>query len=159
VRGQGNDPGRSLVEQRATAGPAMMTEQWQQMYAPQQVVLPDGCSMWPEELAAEVFFHDCPPVQVPAAVHQLRPQGSLPVREKTPLTAFPEVPAEYILCTDDRTVSPAWSREAARLRLGVTPRELAGGHSPFLAQPATLADLLVGLADEHGLPARRASPT
>ena len=152
------DPGRSLVEQRATTDAATMTEQWQQTYVPQQVALPDGRSAWPDEVAAEVFYHDCPPVEVPAALRRLRPQGSLPMRERTPLTAWPEVPAEYVLCTGDRVVSPAWSREAARRRLGVTPRELAGGHSPFLAQPATLADLLVALADEHGLLATIASP-
>jgi pimeloyl-ACP methyl ester carboxylesterase len=151
------DPGRSLVEQRAT-DPEMMTAQWRETYAPRQVALPDGRVEWPDEVAAEVFYHDCPPAEVPAAVRLLRPQASMPMRERTPLTAWPEVPAEYILCTEDRAVSPAWSRDVARRRLGVTPRELAGGHSPFLAQPGRLADLLVALADEHGLPATAASP-
>lgn len=152
------DPGRSLVEQRGATDAAVMTEQWRETYAPQQVLMPNGCSQWPEELAADVFYHDCPPAEIPAAVRSLRAQASLPMRERTPLTAWPEVPAEYILCTGDRVVSPAWSREAARRRLGVTPRELAGGHSPFLAQPATLADLLVALADEHGLLAALTAP-
>jgi pimeloyl-ACP methyl ester carboxylesterase len=150
------DPGRSLVEQRATETD-MMTEQWRKTYAPRQVALPDGCAKWPDEVAADVFYHDCPPDEVPAAVQRLRPQASLPMRERTPLTGWPEVSAEYILCTDDRAVSPAWSRAAARRRLGITPRELTGGHSPFLAQPRRLADLLVALADEHGLLATAAS--
>jgi pimeloyl-ACP methyl ester carboxylesterase len=152
------DPGRSLVEQRTTTDADMMTEQWRETYSPRQVALPDGRAEWPDEVAAEVFYHDCPPTEVPAAVHQLRPQASLPMRERTPLTAWPGVAAEYILCTDDRVVSPAWSRDVARRRLGVTARELAGGHSPFLAQPLRLADLLVALADEHGLLATASSP-
>jgi pimeloyl-ACP methyl ester carboxylesterase len=151
------DPGRSLVEQRATETD-MMTRQWRETYTPRQVALPDGRAEWPDEVAAEVFYHDCPPAEIPAAVRRLRPQGSLPIRERTPMTAWPEVPAEYILCTDDRVVSPAWSRDAARRRLGVTPRELTGGHSPFLAQPGRLADLLVAVANEHGLPATAAPP-
>jgi pimeloyl-ACP methyl ester carboxylesterase len=150
------DPGRSLVEQRTTEAD-MMTEQWRETYTPRQVGLPDGLAIWPDEVAAEVFYHDCQPAQVSAAVQQLRPQGSLPMRERTPLTAWPEVAAEYILCTDDRVVAPAWSRGVARRRLAVTPRELPGGHSPFLAQPGRLADLLVALADEHGLPATAVS--
>jgi pimeloyl-ACP methyl ester carboxylesterase len=151
------DPGSSLVEQRATETD-MMTEQWRENYAPRQVALSGGLAEWPDEVAAEVFYHDCPPAEVPAAVQQLRPQASLPMRERTPLTGWPDVSAEYILCTEDRVVSPAWSRDVARRRLGVTPRELTGGHSPFLAQPGRLADLLVALADEHGLLKAAASP-
>jgi hypothetical protein len=37
--------------------------------------------------------------------------------------------------------------------LGVKPRELPGGHSPFLARPAALADELLAAAAAHGLAA------
>src|SRR5947207_2316182 len=62
-----------------------------------------------------------------------------------PLAAMPLVPSDYIVLREDATLSPAWCRQAARDRLGVEPRELPGGHSPFITQPVELADLLVGL--------------
>lgn len=58
-----------------------------------------------------------------------------------------DLPAEQA----DRVISPAWSRHTARQRLGVTARELPGGHSPFLAQPAALADELLSAVAAHGL--------
>jgi pimeloyl-ACP methyl ester carboxylesterase len=75
----------------------------------------------------------------------------VPLGERTPLAAWPDVPAEYILCREDRMVSPVWSRQAARQRLGVTARELDGGHSPFLAQPAVLAGELLSTTQAHAL--------
>lgn len=146
------DPGRSLLEQQQSAErPAMMTADWNERYVPARTVLPDGRTQWPEELALEAFYHDCPPEVARWATGQLRPQGTLPMREPTPLAAWPAVPAEYILGEEDRAVSPAWSRQAARERLGVTARELPGGHSPFLARPAALADELLAAAGAHGL--------
>ena len=68
-----------------------------------------------------------------------------------PLTSWPGAPAEYILCAGDRVFAPGWSRRVAAQRLGVTARELPGGHSPFLARPALLADELLAAATAHGL--------
>ena len=48
-----------------------------------------------------------------------------------------------IVASEDRAIDPAWSRVAARERLGVDAVEVPGGHSPFLARPAELADVLV----------------
>lgn len=103
------------------------------------------------EVARELFYHDCPPEEAARAVELLRPQGRVPLREQTPLGAWPGVPAEYILCREDRMVLPDWSRRIARQRLGVTARELDGGHSPFLARPAALADELLSAARAHAL--------
>ena len=111
----------------------------------------DGRVEWPPELAREIFFHDCSPAEISDALAHMRPQGAAPMRERTPLAAWPAVPAEYILCTEDRVVSPAWSRQVAPERLGVHPRELGGGHCPMLAQPSSLADELVAIAQAHGL--------
>jgi hypothetical protein len=58
-----------------------------------------------------------------------------------PLDRLPDVPATYILCTEERAVRPDWSRATAA-RIGADVIELPGGHSPFLAQPAALADVL-----------------
>src|SRR5712691_978673 len=43
---------------------------------------------------------------------------------------WPNVPASYIFCREDRTVRPEWARKAARERLGVAVIELPGGHRP-----------------------------
>ena len=145
------DPGRSIMEQQAADRPDMMTAAWREHYLPRHTVLPDGRTQWPPEATPEVFYQDCPPEAVTRALGQLRPQGMLPLREPTPLAAWPDVPVEYILGQEDRVISPAWSRYTARQRLGVTARELPGGHSPFLAQPAALADELLSAAAAHGL--------
>ena len=74
---------------------------------------------------------------------RLRPQARKPSVEASPLVAWPEVPSVSVLCRDDAAIDPAWSRQAARERLGVDALELDGHHSPFLSRPAELADLLV----------------
>ena len=114
---------------------------------------PDGSASCPEERAVELFYHDCPADRARWAAGLLRRQNWRVSQEITPLAAFPDVPASSILCTGDRVVDPAWSRAAAQGVLGVRPIELSGGHSPFLAQPARLADVLHGLATDS----RRAS--
>lgn len=69
-----------------------------------------------------------------------------PELEPCPLAGWPDAERTYVLCREDRAVSPAWSRRAAWERLGVEPLELPGSHSPFLSRPAALAALLDGVA-------------
>lgn len=89
--------------------------------------------------ATEIFFHDASPELAAWAAGKLRPQSYLVMNEVTPLTEWPAVRSDYILCRDDHALSPAWARQAARERLGVEAVELDGGHSPFLTRPAELA--------------------
>src|SRR5229473_5151235 len=67
----------------------------------------DGSASWPERGAIEVFFHDCIPEVAQAAARKLRPQYWKVTQEVTPLRQWPSVAAAYIVCTDDRMVSPA----------------------------------------------------
>jgi pimeloyl-ACP methyl ester carboxylesterase len=134
-------PGLSLIEQ---------LRQEPQILAPGFAGAPgrdeEGRSFWPDEAAAvRALYHDCTPADASAAVARLRAQGRPPNVEPCPLAALPEVPCAYVLGRDDRVISPAWSRTAARERLGVRAVELPGGHSPFLARPAALADALTAL--------------
>ena len=46
-----------------------------------------------------------------------------------------------MLCRDDRIIDAGWARAAAPRR-APSVVELPGDHSPFLARPAALADLL-----------------
>ena len=107
---------------------------------------PDGSASMPEEGAIEVFFHDCAPDVAVAAARQLRRQYWKITNEVTPLRAWPSVRTAYIVCNEDRMVSPAYGRRAARLQLGIDPIELPGGHSPFLSRPRDLAQTLVRTA-------------
>jgi hypothetical protein len=86
------------------------------------------------------------PEDVAWAFARLRPQAGAPRREPCPLTSWPPGDRAYILCREDHAISPAWSRRAARERLGVEAIELEGSHSPFLSRPATLAEVLDRLA-------------
>ena len=108
---------------------------------------PDGSVWFRDEAAArDVFCHDCAPEDVHWAFAHLRPQAAAPRREPCPLSAWPPGERSYILCREDRAVSPVWSRRAARERLDVEPVELDGSHSPFICRPSVLAGVLDRLA-------------
>ncbi|OYO00670.1 hypothetical protein CGZ95_08555 [Enemella evansiae] len=142
--------GDSLAGQRA-AGHQVMTEQWLTEYLPQQVRLPDGRTEWPAELAREIFYHDvADPALVEAALAELRPQAMTPLTEVTSLQEWPSVPMDYLACADDRVVSAAAGSALARQRLGIEPRRMPGGHSPFLARPEELVDRLLEVAEQQG---------
>ncbi|MFH7026523.1 MAG: alpha/beta fold hydrolase [Heteroscytonema crispum UTEX LB 1556] len=97
-----------------------------------------------EAVARDFLFHDCQPEVVHWATSKLRNHKSpAHIFDIFPLEALPDVEYTYIVCADDRTISPAWSRYAARKRLGVEAIELPGGHCPYLSRPAHLADVLL----------------
>jgi pimeloyl-ACP methyl ester carboxylesterase len=107
----------------------------------------DGSVRYRDEAAVrDVFCHDCTAEDVRWAFTHLRPQAAAPRREPCPLSAWPAGDRAYILCREDRAISPEWSRRAARERLGVDPIELEGSHSPFISRPAALAAVLDRLA-------------
>jgi pimeloyl-ACP methyl ester carboxylesterase len=93
--------------------------------------------------ARSLFYSDVPTDVATWAVERLRPQAFTVMREPSPLGSWPDVPVESIVCGTDRTVNPEWSRDIARSQLGVRPIEIGGGHSPFLARPTELVDILI----------------
>jgi pimeloyl-ACP methyl ester carboxylesterase len=136
-------PGRSLDEQIAAEpgiyAPGYATHPGRRVHA-------DGSASWADqESVREVFYHDCAPADVGWAWPRLRRQAGAPRVEPCPLAAWPAVPCVSIIGREDHAINPAWSRRAARERLGVDAIELAGSHSPFLGRPAELAALLDGL--------------
>jgi pimeloyl-ACP methyl ester carboxylesterase len=96
------------------------------------------------DIARATMFGDCAEADARAAFARLRPQASTPYFAPCSLTSFPAVPATSVVTADDRIVNPAWSRRAAAERLGVRAVELPGSHSPQIAQPEAIADILVG---------------
>jgi pimeloyl-ACP methyl ester carboxylesterase len=100
-----------------------------------------------DQLALEFLFHDCSPERSKWALSTMSLMfARQAILEICPLSALPAVPSSYIVCTEDRTIQPQWSRRAARDRLGVTAIELPGGHCPYVSRPAELADALAALA-------------
>jgi pimeloyl-ACP methyl ester carboxylesterase len=125
-------PGQSVVDQMA-AEP--------DMFNPEMFTAP--APFWEDEAVAVRFLlHDCPPEIARDAFRRLRPEPGVLGREVTPLRCWPDLPSTYVVCTDDRTASPAWARRAARERLGVEPVEIPGGHCPMLSRPGQLAEVL-----------------
>lgn len=100
-----------------------------------------------EAVLREFFYHDCQPDIMDWALSKTRSQQSMAyIFETNPLKSLPHVEYKYIVCTDDRILSPTWSRYAARQRLGIDAIELPGGHCPHLSRPADLASILTHLA-------------
>jgi pimeloyl-ACP methyl ester carboxylesterase len=126
-------PGRSLREQEGVFvdgfGDALVRDELDRSY-------------WPESTAEQGLYPECPPATAAWASARLRRQSHLPSLETTPLETWPAVESTYVLGERDHVLDPAWSRRAARERLGIEAVRLDAGHSPFLTCPRELADLL-----------------
>jgi hypothetical protein len=102
----------------------------------------NGTYTWPRAAARKYFFHDCAKSVAERALDTLRPQGTLPVEETTPLKAWPLVPTTIVVASADRALSPEWGVRSARERLGISALRLRGGHTPQLARPGALSTLI-----------------
>lgn len=106
-----------------------------------------GRTVWRDvDAAVAALYPDCDPAQARAAAGRLRPQGPLPNSEPCPLAELPRVEYSAILARADPAVSAAGIRWTAARRLGIEPLELPGAHSPMLARPRELAELLLRTA-------------
>lgn len=77
-----------------------------------------------EEIAMRFLFHDCTPEVARWALTTRRlMHAQRAYTEVCPLDRRPAVPSTYIVCSEDRTVRAAWSRSAARERLGELSNE------------------------------------
>jgi hypothetical protein len=96
----------------------------------------------------EIFYNDCSPEVVEMALSKRRLQQSMAyIFEVNPLQSLPNVEYKYIVCNNDKIISPEWSKYAARKRLGIDPIELPGGHCPHLSYPEQLAKILTDTVD------------
>lgn len=126
-------PGVSAVEQ-FQADPSMFNPSWL------------GQDPMDDRVALEFVFHDCPPSRIAWALStRVYFFAKRAMEEACPLSAWPTVPASYIACADDRTLTPQWQCRTARERLGVQPVVLPGGHAPHVSRPEALADALESL--------------
>lgn len=100
-----------------------------------------------DSVAERFLFHDCPPEVLPWALSTRRVfVAEAAMKQRYPLQVWPSTDNTYIVCAEDRTISPRWSRRVARERLGVEALELPGGHCPHVSRPQTLAETLDGVA-------------
>lgn len=132
-------PGRSLIDQFIDQPHMLLPGYDAGLGEPDE----DGRSRWVDlDAARATLYGDCDEATAAMAFERLRPQGQATFAEPCPLAELPDVEYAYVLGAQDRLVNPDWSREASAERLGVTPIELPGSHSPFLARPGALADVL-----------------
>ncbi len=95
----------------------------------------------------DLFYGDCSAVASANAMRLLVPEPVGPASTAVHVTAarWGSVPRSYILCTQDRAISPAAQR-AMIASVGVDRvLEMESSHSPFISQPEELAALLIDL--------------
>jgi pimeloyl-ACP methyl ester carboxylesterase len=90
-----------------------------------------------------LFYQDVPPELASEALKRGREQSEARIGEPSPLKAWPDVTTTVLLCRDDRLFPPGYVRRVAQERLGITPDEIDGGHTPALSRPKELADRLL----------------
>ena len=101
--------------------------------------------------AIALFYADVPQELAAEALNRARTQSEARMGEPSPLRAWPDVPTRVLICRDDRLFPAGFLRRVARERLGITPDEIDGGHTPALSRPHELADRLEAYAAEQGL--------
>jgi pimeloyl-ACP methyl ester carboxylesterase len=109
------------------------------------------------EGAKALFYHDCDDETVRWAFGQLTPESAgdtatTPI--STPSFWEANLPRSFILCLEDRA-QPRWLADVTARRLGVEPLTIEASHSPFLSQPAQLAQLLIEATTAEPLRALR----
>jgi len=88
----------------------------------------------------DVFYNTCEPSVARQAADALRWQSVASFMSPVTQVAWREVPSTYIVCELDQAI-PAFAQEAMSQRAGTVVR-MSSDHSPFLCQPAALADVI-----------------
>jgi pimeloyl-ACP methyl ester carboxylesterase len=104
--------------------------------------------------AAEMLFTQSSPGEAAAHAAALVAQNMAPGDQAPQRVAWREVPSTYIVCEQDRTLSPILQRRLAG-RATVT-ESWDSDHTPFLRVPAEVARLLAGIATQIDDQATRA---
>jgi pimeloyl-ACP methyl ester carboxylesterase len=94
------------------------------------------------------FYHDCSDDDVDFATARLSPQSTASLAQTVEGAAWRDIPSTYVVCTDDRTVSPVMQRAYATRATEIV--DMPTSHSPFFSQPELVVDLLVSLAVGEG---------
>jgi pimeloyl-ACP methyl ester carboxylesterase len=88
------------------------------------------------------FYHDLPRALAEEAMGKERDESDAAYQQPWPMTAWPDVPTRFVLCTEDRFFPPEFLRRVVADRLAIVPDEITAGHCVALGHPAELTDLL-----------------
>jgi pimeloyl-ACP methyl ester carboxylesterase len=135
-------PGMSWIEQRAASG----SQQHTVFFLERELrIVSDesGALVWPSADAADLFYNDCKSVDAELATQRLSPQDLTIFTECAPARETPLVPTRYVLCRQDRAISPRWATNTAREQFNARIEEFDASHSPFWSRPADFAGLLI----------------
>lgn len=94
-------------------------------------------------VSAYFLFHDCDLEQLRFALGTLRlfqPQGAFTQRHRHDGDLSDST---VIVPRQDRTIRPEWMSRTARERLGVTPIEIDGDHSPHIPRAQEIAEIIL----------------
>lgn len=96
--------------------------------------------------AGDIFYADCDPAAVPGYVARLVPEGADGFSQTPRSVAWRERPSTYVVCTEDRALTPELQRNLAARCTSI--EEWPTSHSPFFSRPDLVTDLLARLAHE-----------
>ncbi len=106
----------------------------------------DGGLMQPDASRADaVFYTDCDPATRDWAKSKLKPQSAAIMTEPVARPTWRDVPSTYVVCVNDGALPYDTQRNVYAPRMSHVV-ELKADHSPFLSQPAALADVLAATA-------------
>lgn len=91
--------------------------------------------------AQALFYADVPAAEADAAAGRLTSQSPRAYRDQVTATAWRGRPTTYVI-TEQDAVIPVAAQEALAARAGSNTVRMATSHSPFLSQPAAVADII-----------------
>ncbi|WP_433734137.1 alpha/beta hydrolase [Nocardia sp. CA-129566] len=98
-----------------------------------------------------LFYQDVPPELAAEALNRARTQSEARMGEPSPLETWPNVATRVLIGRDDHLFPADFLHRITQERLGITPDEIDGGHTPALSRPHELVDRLEAYAAEQGL--------
>jgi pimeloyl-ACP methyl ester carboxylesterase len=98
--------------------------------------------------AQGLFFADLPTAEADAAAAQLTTQSVRAYHDTVTSTAWRGRPTTYVI-TELDAIFPVAAQEALASRAGSHAVRMATSHSPFLSQPAAVADIIERAAGQE----------
>ncbi|MFC0438460.1 alpha/beta fold hydrolase [Kutzneria buriramensis] len=95
----------------------------------------------PDQITDAAYF-DVPTELAAATTARLRPQSARAFTDAQTRASWQKLPSALIACDDDRNIPEVFIKRAIDDEMPTLVRRLPGGHSPFLARPAELADVI-----------------
>jgi pimeloyl-ACP methyl ester carboxylesterase len=101
---------------------------------------PDIALLPVPEPARELLYADVSADLADAAIARLRPQSVRSFREPLTRASWKELPAAFVVCDEDRAFPKVLTEKLPQQ--ADLARHIPTSHSPFLSQPAELADMI-----------------